>query len=171
MCGIAGIYAYHYAANAVDRAEVRRMRDHMAARGPDAGPRGSLPTVFLAAILAALPLAAQPAAEPQPVYLFAGTSPGVVSVLVQPALRKLYELASRTALVPAHGVVVAASYQGRLRDGSALNRSPLRSAALCRAEFFGAAVDRRAAPAGHLSRWCAGVSRGAQEWLRAAASR
>src|SRR5262249_19081903 len=35
MCGIAGIYAYHYAANPVDRAELQRMRDHMAARGPD----------------------------------------------------------------------------------------------------------------------------------------
>jgi asparagine synthase (glutamine-hydrolysing) len=35
MCGIAGIYAYHYAANPVDRAEVRRIRDHMAVRGPD----------------------------------------------------------------------------------------------------------------------------------------
>jgi asparagine synthase (glutamine-hydrolysing) len=35
MCGIAGIYAYHYVANPVDRAEVRRIRDHMAARGPD----------------------------------------------------------------------------------------------------------------------------------------
>jgi asparagine synthase (glutamine-hydrolysing) len=35
MCGIAGIYAYHYAANAVNRAELRRIRDHMAARGPD----------------------------------------------------------------------------------------------------------------------------------------
>src|SRR6266481_2533045 len=35
MCGIAGIYAYHYAANAVDREELRRIRDHMAARGPD----------------------------------------------------------------------------------------------------------------------------------------
>src|SRR6516225_695875 len=35
MCGIAGIYAYHYAANAVDRVELRRIRDHMAARGPD----------------------------------------------------------------------------------------------------------------------------------------
>jgi asparagine synthase (glutamine-hydrolysing) len=35
MCGIAGIYAYHYAANAVDRGELRRIRDHMAARGPD----------------------------------------------------------------------------------------------------------------------------------------
>src|SRR5215471_17030332 len=35
MCGIAGIYAYHYAANAVDRAELRRIRDYMAARGPD----------------------------------------------------------------------------------------------------------------------------------------
>src|SRR5262249_27554801 len=35
MCGIAGIYAYHYAANAVDRDELRRIRDHMAARGPD----------------------------------------------------------------------------------------------------------------------------------------
>jgi asparagine synthase (glutamine-hydrolysing) len=35
MCGIAGIYAYHYAANPVDREELRRIRDHMAARGPD----------------------------------------------------------------------------------------------------------------------------------------
>jgi asparagine synthase (glutamine-hydrolysing) len=35
MCGIAGVYAYHYAANQVDRAELRRIRDHMAARGPD----------------------------------------------------------------------------------------------------------------------------------------
>ena len=35
MCGIAGIYAYHSAANSVDRAELIRIRDHMAARGPD----------------------------------------------------------------------------------------------------------------------------------------
>ncbi len=35
MCGIAGIYAYHYAANVVDCTELRRIRDHMAARGPD----------------------------------------------------------------------------------------------------------------------------------------
>src|SRR6202048_475645 len=35
MCGIAGIYASHYAANPVDRVELQRIRDHMAARGPD----------------------------------------------------------------------------------------------------------------------------------------
>jgi asparagine synthase (glutamine-hydrolysing) len=35
MCGIAGIYTYHYAANPVEHAELRRIRDHMAARGPD----------------------------------------------------------------------------------------------------------------------------------------
>jgi asparagine synthase (glutamine-hydrolysing) len=35
MCGINGIYAYHYAANPVDRRELLRTRDHMAARGPD----------------------------------------------------------------------------------------------------------------------------------------
>ena len=35
MCGIAGIFAYHYAANPVDREELLRIRDHMAARGPD----------------------------------------------------------------------------------------------------------------------------------------
>jgi asparagine synthase (glutamine-hydrolysing) len=35
MCGINGIYAYHYAANPVDRAELLRTRDYMAARGPD----------------------------------------------------------------------------------------------------------------------------------------
>lgn len=35
MCGVAGIYAYHYAANPVDRGELGRIRDQMAARGPD----------------------------------------------------------------------------------------------------------------------------------------
>ena len=35
MCGINGIFAYHYAANPIDRAELIRTRDHMAARGPD----------------------------------------------------------------------------------------------------------------------------------------
>jgi asparagine synthase (glutamine-hydrolysing) len=36
MCGIVGIYAYHSAADRIDRAEVVRIRDHMTARGPDA---------------------------------------------------------------------------------------------------------------------------------------
>lgn len=35
MCGINGIFAYHYAANPIDRAELARTREHMAARGPD----------------------------------------------------------------------------------------------------------------------------------------
>lgn len=35
MCGIAGIFAYHYAAPPVDRDELRAVRDVMAARGPD----------------------------------------------------------------------------------------------------------------------------------------
>jgi asparagine synthase (glutamine-hydrolysing) len=35
MCGINGIFAYHYAANPIDRSELVRTRDHMAARGPD----------------------------------------------------------------------------------------------------------------------------------------
>ena len=35
MCGIAGIFAYHYAANPADAGELRKIRDHMAARGPD----------------------------------------------------------------------------------------------------------------------------------------
>jgi len=35
MCGIAGIYAYHYAANPIDLSELRTIRDHMARRGPD----------------------------------------------------------------------------------------------------------------------------------------
>lgn len=35
MCGINGIFAYHYAANPIDRAELVRTRDRMAARGPD----------------------------------------------------------------------------------------------------------------------------------------
>ena len=35
MCGINGIFAHHSAADAIDRAELIRTRDHMAARGPD----------------------------------------------------------------------------------------------------------------------------------------
>ena len=35
MCGIVGIYAYRSAADSIDRSEVVRIRDHMAARGPD----------------------------------------------------------------------------------------------------------------------------------------
>jgi asparagine synthase (glutamine-hydrolysing) len=35
MCGIAGIFAYHDAAAPPNRAELVRIRDHMAARGPD----------------------------------------------------------------------------------------------------------------------------------------
>jgi len=35
MCGIAGIFAYHYAAAPVDRAELRAIRDAMEKRGPD----------------------------------------------------------------------------------------------------------------------------------------
>jgi asparagine synthase (glutamine-hydrolysing) len=35
MCGIAGLYAYQDAAHPVDMTELRSIRDHMAARGPD----------------------------------------------------------------------------------------------------------------------------------------
>ena len=35
MCGIAGQFAYHYAALPVDRDEIRSIRDRMASRGPD----------------------------------------------------------------------------------------------------------------------------------------
>ena len=35
MCGIVGIYPYRPAASSVDHAELDRIRDHMAARGPD----------------------------------------------------------------------------------------------------------------------------------------
>ncbi len=35
MCGINGIFAYHYAANPISRSELERTRDHMATRGPD----------------------------------------------------------------------------------------------------------------------------------------
>jgi asparagine synthase (glutamine-hydrolysing) len=35
MCGFNGIFAYHYAANGINRAELVRTRDHMATRGPD----------------------------------------------------------------------------------------------------------------------------------------
>jgi asparagine synthase (glutamine-hydrolysing) len=35
MCGIAGIFAYHADAPRPDAAEIRRMTDHMATRGPD----------------------------------------------------------------------------------------------------------------------------------------
>jgi asparagine synthase (glutamine-hydrolysing) len=36
MRGVSGIFAYYYAANSVDRAELLRTREQMAARGPDA---------------------------------------------------------------------------------------------------------------------------------------
>lgn len=35
MCGIASIYAYHYASPPVNREELRTIRDHMTSRGPD----------------------------------------------------------------------------------------------------------------------------------------
>ena len=35
MCGIAGIYSYHYAAPEISREELFRIRDHMVRRGPD----------------------------------------------------------------------------------------------------------------------------------------
>src|ERR1700722_19277600 len=35
MCAIAGVFAYHYAANPVDRRELIRIRDYMSSRGPD----------------------------------------------------------------------------------------------------------------------------------------
>ncbi len=35
MCGIAGIYAYHYAAPEINREELRGIRDFMSPRGPD----------------------------------------------------------------------------------------------------------------------------------------
>jgi asparagine synthase (glutamine-hydrolysing) len=35
MCGINGIFAYHYAANPIDRGELLKTRDHMIKRGPD----------------------------------------------------------------------------------------------------------------------------------------
>src|SRR5438445_102878 len=35
MCGVAGVYAYSNSAAPVDRNELRAVRDHMAARGPD----------------------------------------------------------------------------------------------------------------------------------------
>lgn len=35
MCGVNGIFSYHYAANPADRLELYRTRDYMAARGPD----------------------------------------------------------------------------------------------------------------------------------------
>src|SRR5258708_6958333 len=35
MCGIVGIWSYRASANRADGGELRRMRDHMAARGPD----------------------------------------------------------------------------------------------------------------------------------------
>jgi asparagine synthase (glutamine-hydrolysing) len=35
VCAIAGLFAYHYAANPIDAVELRCIRDHMARRGPD----------------------------------------------------------------------------------------------------------------------------------------
>ena len=40
MCGIAGIYAYHYAAVPVDRDELRLVRDARASRGLDGAGEG-----------------------------------------------------------------------------------------------------------------------------------
>jgi hypothetical protein len=75
-------------------------------------------STLLCAVAAALPLAAQPAPEPQPVYLVAGHEPGQQFALVSPALvGKLDSLASRTPSVVADGVVVAANYQGQIQDG------------------------------------------------------
>ncbi len=39
MCGINGIFAYHYAANPIDRRELLATRDQMIARGPDGAGR------------------------------------------------------------------------------------------------------------------------------------
>src|SRR5229473_3334840 len=48
MCGIAGIYAYHYAANPVDVAELRRIRDRLSERGvqPMASADGNVVITF-----------------------------------------------------------------------------------------------------------------------------
>lgn len=35
MCGVAALFAYHYAASNIDREELRTIRDHMRSRGPD----------------------------------------------------------------------------------------------------------------------------------------
>src|SRR5262245_7109376 len=35
MCGINGIFAYHYAAHSIDRTELVLTRDHMRAGGPE----------------------------------------------------------------------------------------------------------------------------------------
>lgn len=35
MCGLAGIFSYNHRARDVDIVELRRIRDHMATRGPD----------------------------------------------------------------------------------------------------------------------------------------
>jgi hypothetical protein len=41
MCAIAGLYAFAPSAPPADRAELRTIRDHMAARGPTAMANGS----------------------------------------------------------------------------------------------------------------------------------
>jgi hypothetical protein len=84
--------------------------------------RSTAVAVVCAAALTALPLVAQPTAgpEPQPVYLIPCSAPGQESALVAPELlRKLDEMAAQRSATPAGGVVVAARYEGKLKDNAA----------------------------------------------------
>ena len=50
MCGVSGLFAYHYAASPVDPEELRRIRDRMAARG-----RGLLVAIAVVVEVVAVP--------------------------------------------------------------------------------------------------------------------
>jgi hypothetical protein len=82
----------------------------------------SVGLVFGIAILT-IPIGAQQpttVSEPQAVYLIPATEEARESVLVAPELlRKLDDLASRRPAAPAGGIVVAASYTGKVKDGLA----------------------------------------------------
>ncbi len=84
--------------------------------------RATATALAIAAALAALPLLAQAPARPdaQTVYLVRGDRPGEEFALAAPELlRKLDELAGRRSTAPAGAVVVAAQYQGKLRENLA----------------------------------------------------
>src|SRR4051794_33794225 len=70
MCGVAAAYSHAVAAPGVDREELRAVRDHMAARGPDGvgewfSPDGRIGLAHLRlAIIETSELGAQPMASP-----------------------------------------------------------------------------------------------------------
>ena len=121
--------------------------------------------IWLGIALATAPVLAQvPTAgpEPQPVYLLPGSEPGKESALVNPdLLRKLDEMASRPAALPSGAVVVAAQYQGKLKEGLAEIEAGFDLYHFDGKSFIRTAVHRCPAAVRRLPRRRAGLSRGA----------